>query len=843
MFADASANPLSVIKWGNYRISILTSRCIRIEYNSKLIFEDRPSRTFSRRNHPMPQFTKEMSLENLQIFTNHLKITFTDPRAPPNETNTTIMSHLSYSHTENEYGANAQFYDFEWKYFLPSTAKNSIIDIKGYSVIDDHHTPILNKDGIYVLRTKCETDTYFFGYGNSYKDGLSDYFLISGVPELLPEYAFRMSFTSKSIENALKVCSSFETRKIFFGSVFFGENWHSPTRLFHWNSEIYDNIASLKKYNLKIGVLIDFLKGVSSREDQYKDVAAFLKLEQRQTAEYGLKKSSYISAFVKFILTPLEKDGADFFCVNEEVFPLSRSFFNRKTNNRSLMFTKYNDLACHRFPCPLSSKKIKTWEDLVTLPNYISNLVNRGIIYELFEINEIKHDDELCVRVFQFASLLPLVRMSTSVNFPWNLNSSIACFLLAAISLHNELSPFYYSISYKCFNELKSIIHPMYYYFSDDQSSFYCPCQFMIGENVIAAPFITKIDEETHFAWNAVWMPTLFETNDNLNGKPVVWFDFETGREYSGGWHGIHGTLSSTPLFVRSGSVIPTRKDGQIFLHVFPRGSQTFTLYEDDGESKMYKKGKFMKLKIETKWESDYQMMLTFERIGDYSFFTQNQDILNNMIIRLRNFNKRAKVTGDTNVTISHSRIEFEDITFNVKIEKFPAIIRIRCHKEEKLCVDKTQMTSADLTAVLKAANVATWVKQSDMDCLPKGTFFPRLTASSHVLHERVRLLLLEELEDCGFIHFSKEMGKDVFVVWNNSDSDLFTYMYKRFEPLKKEEITESSGPVPLALFFSPEKEITIRHRHLVDLPTAQTLLELRICDTLMFSIDFDSMK
>ena len=126
------------------------------------------------------------------------------------------------------------------------------------------------------------------------------------------------------------------------------------------------------------------------------------------------------------------------------------------------------------------------------------------------------------------------------------------------------------------------------------------------------------------------------------------------------------------------------------------------------------------------------------------------------------------------------------------------------------------------------------------MDSLPKGTFFPRLTASSQVLPLKVWLLLLE---DCGFFHFTRDMGNDLFVVWNNSDSDLFTYIYKRFEPLKKEEITESSGIIPPALFFTPEKELTVRHRHLVDLPTAETLLELIICNTLMISIDFDSME
>ena len=253
-------------------------------------------------------------------------------------------------------------------------------------------------------------------------------------------------------------------------------------------------------------------------------------------------------------------------------------------------------------------------------------------------------------------------------------------------------------------------------------------------------------------------------------------------------------------------------------------------------------KNQFTKSDTETSTQNldqSKRMMILFERSGDASLFGRNRS----MVIRLHNFNHRVKVTTDSNSEVTNERIELDDPTFDLRIDKFPSVVVVRTFvKGDFLCLDRTRMTSSDLTSVLKAVNMTTWVTQTHMDSLPKGTFFPRLTASSHVLPVRVRLLLLEELEDCGFYHFTKDMGNDIFVVWNNSESDLFTYIYKRFETSKKEEITESSGVVPPALFFSPEKELTIRHKHLVDLPAAETLLELIICDTLMFSIDFDSM-
>lgn len=965
MISGASANPLSLIAWGNYRITILTSRCLRIEYNSKLFFEDRPSRTFSHRNHPLPRFKKEMNLDLLKIETDDLTITLTDFRNPPKNTNCRIQSNYS---------------EFLWDFTLPDQSSTFSDPSLGYTIIDDSHTPVLSKDGVYLIRNKSEIDLYFFGYGKSIFNGIADFFLLSGSPELPPLYSFKISFTSQTITDAIKIFDNFSTKNIFFGSCFLDTSWHTQDQLFSWNQEIFDKLDDLKKKRfLKIGITVDILKGVSPKEAQYRDFSQALKLELREIAEYSTKKTNYLNAFQKYIFTPLENDGVDFFQINEELYALNRAYFRRKVNFRPLLLTKFRELGCQRWPLPISPKKCESWKDLSSLPNYFSNLSNQGIIYELFEINNIEkfeNDFELIVRIFQFASLLPIVRISIPPNFPWNLDSSITCFILNAMSFHNELEPFFYSLGYQSVINRKPIINSMRNCYSQDNSSSLCPCQFCLGSDgdIIAAPFVTKIDEETNHANNAVWMP-----------NKTIWFDFETGREYGGGWHGIHGKLSSIPLFVKAGSIIPTKSfnynfnsnssqmkpvmktprntkityskstasvssnmnfEGVLTIHVFPKGSKKFQIFDDgDGDDKAYKNGKFTITTIETRWDfkgfeesvpktqngnddgeevqatnqtdlsqskkssqtkttsqtktaqskaasknvaqkrqrqaspknvKDGQiatekvakkaeeksppseaspqaddspsessineakrMMIVFDRTGDPSLFNRNRE----MVIRLHNVNPHVKVTTDNNSEISNERIEYNDVTFDIKIIKFPTVVIVRTYiTGELLALDRTRMTSAELTSVLKAANMTTWVTQSHMDSFPKGTFFPRLTASSHVLPVKIRLLLLEELEDCGFCHFTKEMGNELFVVWNNSDSDLFTYLYKRFEPLKKEEITESSGVVPPALYFSPEKELTVRHRHLVDLPTAETLLELIICDTLMFSIDFDKM-
>ena len=59
--------------------------------------------------------------------------------------------------------------------------------------------------------------------------------------------------------------------------------------------------------------------------------------------------------------------------------------------------------------------------------------------------------------------------------------------------------------------------------------------------------------------------------------------------------------LTKMPLFVRSGAVIPMRRDiswieqgeawDPLYLHIYPNGKNTFSLYEDDGVSLDYQEG------------------------------------------------------------------------------------------------------------------------------------------------------------------------------------------------------------------------------------------------------------
>ena len=72
----AIANPESVFKGSKYRITILTERLVRLEYNEDGFFNDNPTELIFYRNLPKPNFTVSDTNTSLKIVTNYFELTY-----------------------------------------------------------------------------------------------------------------------------------------------------------------------------------------------------------------------------------------------------------------------------------------------------------------------------------------------------------------------------------------------------------------------------------------------------------------------------------------------------------------------------------------------------------------------------------------------------------------------------------------------------------------------------------------------------------------------------------------------------------------------------------------------
>lgn len=227
---------------------------------------------------------------------------------------------------------------------------------------------------------------------------------------------------------------------------------------------------------------------------------------------------------------------------------------------------------------------------------------------------------ELYIRWLQFGLFTPLSRAhhegNTAVE-PWMFGEEAVDAARKAIDLKYTLLPYIYNIAREAHETGIPLMRAMFLEFPGDRECRYTDTQFMFGPDLLVAPVI----EEGARIRN-VYLP---------KGS---WYDWYTGDEYNGGRYvDIPVALDRIPLFVRSGSMIPTtevqqytgeKPDADITLTVYPEyhGTASCTIYDDDGESLDYQKDIYSERTISCRKDGDIYEITIGPRTnrGGYEF-------------------------------------------------------------------------------------------------------------------------------------------------------------------------------------------------------------------------------
>lgn len=122
--------------------------------------------------------------------------------------------------------------------------------------------------------------------------------------------------------------------------------------------------------------------------------------------------------------------------------------------------------------------------------------------------------------------------------------------------------------------------------------------QYLLGRDLLVAPVYRS--QAVSAGWRkAIHLP---------QGQ---WFDYWDGRQATAGAGGrdidLQVTLDKLPVFVRAGAILPMypevlfdgeKPKDQLTLDLYPQGESSFTLYEDDGNSRKYQEGAFSEQEI-----------------------------------------------------------------------------------------------------------------------------------------------------------------------------------------------------------------------------------------------------
>lgn len=212
--------------------------------------------------------------------------------------------------------------------------------------------------------------------------------------------------------------------------------------------------------------------------------------------------------------------------------------------------------------------------------------------------------------IFQPRFSIHSTNTDNTVTEPW-MYSDLKDDIRKAIEFRYQLSPYLYSLTERAHETGLPIMEAMCSAFQNDPKCYEEGVDFMFGDSLLVANVVEK-----GATTRSIYLP-----------EGDTFYDFYTREAYAGGQTiEIPVTISSIPLFVRSGAIIPMATNklnnlatqqatGISILCAADKDSQ-FCLYEDDGVSMNYEKGDYLKTNITvTTGERTY---LDFKLEGSY---------------------------------------------------------------------------------------------------------------------------------------------------------------------------------------------------------------------------------
>jgi alpha-glucosidase (family GH31 glycosyl hydrolase) len=178
---------------------------------------------------------------------------------------------------------------------------------------------------------------------------------------------------------------------------------------------------------------------------------------------------------------------------------------------------------------------------------------------------------------------------------PWWFDEPYRSINRRYLKLKLRLTPYMYTLAHEAEQSGAPLVRGLMWDYPGDPAAFTeaHKYQFLLGRDMLVAPVYRS--QAVSQGWRkAIHLP---------QGR---WFEYWDGRQATAGAAGrdldLQVSLDKLPVFVRAGAILPMYPevlyDGEkpkdvLMLDLYPHGESSFTLYEDDGNTRQYQKGAF----------------------------------------------------------------------------------------------------------------------------------------------------------------------------------------------------------------------------------------------------------
>ena len=644
------ADPDAVVQSGNMRFTVLTPQMIRIQYSSKKVFEDRSTFAVVNRRLPVPAFTTSEEDGYLYIKTEAVTLKYRTGSNP-----TTLRNRPEFlSVTFDMNGHEVVWYPGKDDALnLKGTTRtldngrgdskrgeleNGILSRGGWALIDESASAKRGDgsrtfafepmeeggmDWAKPLADESATDWYILCYGHDYKKALGDFVKIAGRIPMPPDYMFGYWYSKYqryTAQDFMDITMDIENNRIPIDIMIMDVDWHKDGWTgWSWNTSLIPDpkglINWMHQHNMKVSLNLHPADGVNNYEDNFAQMCADLGKDPGTTTNipWQLEDYNFYKAMFKNIIRLRESEGVDFWWIDwqqrltnnnmaglGETFWCNHVFYEymrlNRPEHRPVIFHRWGGLGSHRYPIGFSGDTFATFPTLAFQPYFTATASNVGFGYWGHDLGGHQqpgdNDPELYLRWMQFGVFTPIFR--THATNAANIERRIWVYenfpsLLKTVQLRYAMFPYIYTAAREAYDTGVSMCRPLYYDNPEDANAYKYEDEYMFGNDILVAPIVTPADADKTVK-RTVWLP---------EGK---WWNVCRSKLMDG-----NVTFTDTygqediPYFYKAGSIIVnnppqksvTTKASTLILKVVPGADGSYSLYEDEGDTELYKDGVF----------------------------------------------------------------------------------------------------------------------------------------------------------------------------------------------------------------------------------------------------------
>lgn len=732
---DAISLKDNMIIGKKFRFTILTERLIRLEYNQKGIFEDRPTQRIIYRKFPKVNFQTSQSDMLLQIITPYFTVDYVKEKhfaggkfTPSSNLRITLnqtdrMWYYKHPEARNFGGISYSLDNFQGNLKLDK----GLYSTDGFACIDDSDSLVLDDKGNFIERVEKELDLYVFMYKKDFGMCLQDYYTLTGYPMLLPRYALgtwwykNTKYTTKSLTELL---NRFKEENIPLAAILLGDKWHleNDPLTFDDNSLSSNNLKDLAiKNNIKTGLTVSPNIKAKIGSTTYKNILnnipnlnqdySFLPLNEQSLNLYGTYgiRNWINSGNNNFVIDYNNiKDKSTIALLSHYSYALSSLL----TNKRVVIFSRNHAIAPHRNTVIFTGKTKVDWPTLAAIPRYNSTASNNGISYIANPIGGYYggiENFELYLRYIQlgvFSSMLVLASDDGKYyrREPWRWNETESTILKKYLKLRNNLIPYLYTENYIYHKNGSPLIQPLYYKYPKIYDEPLYKNQYFFGSQMLVCPILKKKNTLMNRVVQRMFIPE------------GIWYEFESGKKYIGNKYYMSFYKDEDyPVFCKEGAIIPLSLDNTTELPInmeiiiVPGSDGNYKLYEDDGLTNNFKNANFSITELNFKYQQNHYE-LTFQTTSNPGILPQTR----NYRLRFKNTKQPNNINilnGDQPIAGSFYS-EKNDLVIDIPNAKTSLELKVECQSNDAIENSTIRLINDDIRGILEDLEIETTLKE-----------------------------------------------------------------------------------------------------------------------------------